>query len=175
MTWRGERNCSKPKSPSIQPTTICTTTSCKPIWHMACSPTRSPLLTTNSGSHPMTRPGFLIGATFPSSPKPTMTPLTHSPACSPFKRTILRRSSIAPWPASTAASSMLRAPITKRCSNRSPTRSRSPTASAKSPGASTKRTKRLETYKLYLANANTNTDEATNVIQRLRELKGHSP
>ena len=30
-------------------------------------------------------------------------------------------------------------------------------------------------YKLYLANANTNTAEATNVIQRLRELKGHSP
>ena len=33
----------------------------------------------------------------------------------------------------------------------------------------------IRNYKLYLANANTNTDEATNVIQRLRELKGHSP
>jgi tetratricopeptide (TPR) repeat protein len=30
-------------------------------------------------------------------------------------------------------------------------------------------------YKLYLANANTNTAEATNVMQRLRELKDHSP
>jgi tetratricopeptide (TPR) repeat protein len=33
----------------------------------------------------------------------------------------------------------------------------------------------IRNYKLYLANANTNTAEATNVIQRLRELKGHSP
>ena len=33
----------------------------------------------------------------------------------------------------------------------------------------------IKNYKLYLANANTNTAEATNVIQRLRELKGHSP
>ena len=33
----------------------------------------------------------------------------------------------------------------------------------------------IRNYKLYLANANTNTEEATNVIQRLRELKGHSP
>ena len=33
----------------------------------------------------------------------------------------------------------------------------------------------IRNYKLYLANANTNTAEATNVIQRLRELKGPSP
>jgi tetratricopeptide (TPR) repeat protein len=33
----------------------------------------------------------------------------------------------------------------------------------------------IKNYKLYLANANTNTDEATNVIQRLRQLQGHSP
>jgi tetratricopeptide (TPR) repeat protein len=33
----------------------------------------------------------------------------------------------------------------------------------------------IRNYKLYLANANTNTEEATNVMQRLRELKGHSP
>ncbi|MGA2787084.1 MAG: tetratricopeptide repeat protein [Verrucomicrobiota bacterium] len=33
----------------------------------------------------------------------------------------------------------------------------------------------IRNYKLYLANANTNTAEATNVIQRLRELNGHSP
>jgi tetratricopeptide (TPR) repeat protein len=33
----------------------------------------------------------------------------------------------------------------------------------------------IRNYKIYLANANTNTDEATNVMQRLRELKGHSP
>jgi tetratricopeptide (TPR) repeat protein len=33
----------------------------------------------------------------------------------------------------------------------------------------------IRSYKLYLANANTNTEEATNVMQRLRELKGHSP
>jgi tetratricopeptide (TPR) repeat protein len=33
----------------------------------------------------------------------------------------------------------------------------------------------IKNYKLYLANANTNTEEATNVMQRLRELKGHSP
>jgi tetratricopeptide (TPR) repeat protein len=33
----------------------------------------------------------------------------------------------------------------------------------------------IKNYKLYLANANTNTAEATNVIQRLRELKGLSP
>jgi tetratricopeptide (TPR) repeat protein len=33
----------------------------------------------------------------------------------------------------------------------------------------------IKNYKLYLANANTNTAEATNVIQRLRELKGHLP
>ncbi len=33
----------------------------------------------------------------------------------------------------------------------------------------------IRNYKLYLANANTNTAEAINVIQRLRELKGHSP
>jgi tetratricopeptide (TPR) repeat protein len=33
----------------------------------------------------------------------------------------------------------------------------------------------IRNYKLYLANANTNTTEATNVIQRLRELNGHSP
>jgi tetratricopeptide (TPR) repeat protein len=33
----------------------------------------------------------------------------------------------------------------------------------------------IRNYKLYLANANTNTAEATNIIQRLRELKGHSP
>jgi tetratricopeptide (TPR) repeat protein len=33
----------------------------------------------------------------------------------------------------------------------------------------------IKNYKLYLANANTNTAEATNVIQRLRELNGHSP
>jgi tetratricopeptide (TPR) repeat protein len=33
----------------------------------------------------------------------------------------------------------------------------------------------IRNYKIYLANANTNTAEATNVILRLRELKGHSP
>jgi tetratricopeptide (TPR) repeat protein len=33
----------------------------------------------------------------------------------------------------------------------------------------------IRNYKLYLANTDTNTEEATNVIQRLRELKGHSP
>jgi tetratricopeptide (TPR) repeat protein len=33
----------------------------------------------------------------------------------------------------------------------------------------------IRNYTLYLANANTNTAEATNVIQRLRELKGRSP
>jgi tetratricopeptide (TPR) repeat protein len=33
----------------------------------------------------------------------------------------------------------------------------------------------IRNYKLYLANANTNTANATNIIQRLRELKGHSP
>jgi tetratricopeptide (TPR) repeat protein len=33
----------------------------------------------------------------------------------------------------------------------------------------------IRNYKLYLANADTNTEEATNVIRRLRELKGHSP
>ena len=33
----------------------------------------------------------------------------------------------------------------------------------------------IRNYKLYLANANTNTAEATNVIQRLRELKDRSP
>jgi hypothetical protein len=33
----------------------------------------------------------------------------------------------------------------------------------------------IRNYKLYLANAYTNTEEATNVMQRLRELKGHSP
>jgi tetratricopeptide (TPR) repeat protein len=33
----------------------------------------------------------------------------------------------------------------------------------------------IRNYKLYLANANTNTAEATIVIQRLRELNGHSP
>jgi tetratricopeptide (TPR) repeat protein len=33
----------------------------------------------------------------------------------------------------------------------------------------------IRNYKLYLANANTNTEEATIVMQRLRELKGHSP
>jgi len=33
----------------------------------------------------------------------------------------------------------------------------------------------IKNYELYLANANTNTDEATNVIRRLRELKGRLP
>ena len=33
----------------------------------------------------------------------------------------------------------------------------------------------IRNYKLYLANADTNTSEATNIMQRLRELKGHSP
>ena len=33
----------------------------------------------------------------------------------------------------------------------------------------------IRNYKIYLANANTNTAEATNVIARLRELNGHSP
>jgi tetratricopeptide (TPR) repeat protein len=33
----------------------------------------------------------------------------------------------------------------------------------------------IKYYKLYLANANTNTAEATNIIQRLRQLKGRSP
>jgi tetratricopeptide (TPR) repeat protein len=33
----------------------------------------------------------------------------------------------------------------------------------------------IRNYTLYLASANTNTEEATNVIKRLRELKGHSP
>jgi tetratricopeptide (TPR) repeat protein len=33
----------------------------------------------------------------------------------------------------------------------------------------------IRNYKIYLANANTNTTEATNVILRLRELEGHSP
>ncbi|MGD0744564.1 MAG: tetratricopeptide repeat protein [Verrucomicrobiota bacterium] len=33
----------------------------------------------------------------------------------------------------------------------------------------------IRNYKVYLANANTNTAEATNVILRLRELEGHSP
>ena len=33
----------------------------------------------------------------------------------------------------------------------------------------------IRNYKIYLANANTNTAEATNIIQRLRELQGHSP
>ncbi|MFZ0827975.1 MAG: tetratricopeptide repeat protein [Verrucomicrobiia bacterium] len=33
----------------------------------------------------------------------------------------------------------------------------------------------INNYEVYLANANTNTAEATNIIQRLRELKGRSP
>jgi tetratricopeptide (TPR) repeat protein len=33
----------------------------------------------------------------------------------------------------------------------------------------------IRNYKIYLANADTNTEEATNVMRRLRELKGHSP
>jgi len=33
----------------------------------------------------------------------------------------------------------------------------------------------IRNYNIYLANANTNTTEATNVILRLRELEGHSP
>jgi tetratricopeptide (TPR) repeat protein len=33
----------------------------------------------------------------------------------------------------------------------------------------------IRNYKIYLANANTNTAEATNVILRLREFEGHSP
>jgi len=33
----------------------------------------------------------------------------------------------------------------------------------------------IRNYKIYLANANTNTAEATNIIRRLRELQGHSP
>ena len=33
----------------------------------------------------------------------------------------------------------------------------------------------IRNYKLYLANANTNSAEATNIIQRLRELEGRSP
>jgi tetratricopeptide (TPR) repeat protein len=33
----------------------------------------------------------------------------------------------------------------------------------------------IRNYRIYLANANTNTAEATNVILRLRELEGHSP
>jgi len=33
----------------------------------------------------------------------------------------------------------------------------------------------VRNYKLYLANANTNTDEAKTVVERLRTLKGHSP
>jgi tetratricopeptide (TPR) repeat protein len=33
----------------------------------------------------------------------------------------------------------------------------------------------IKNYNFYLANVNTNTAEATNVIQRLRELKGHLP
>jgi len=33
----------------------------------------------------------------------------------------------------------------------------------------------VRNYRIYLANANTNTVEATNVILRLRELEGHSP
>ena len=33
----------------------------------------------------------------------------------------------------------------------------------------------IRNYKIYLANANTNTTEATNVILRLQELEGHSP
>ena len=32
----------------------------------------------------------------------------------------------------------------------------------------------IRNYQLYLANANTNTAEATNIMRRLRELKGHS-
>ncbi len=33
----------------------------------------------------------------------------------------------------------------------------------------------IRNYKLYLANANTNTAEAASVMRRLRELGGHSP
>jgi tetratricopeptide (TPR) repeat protein len=33
----------------------------------------------------------------------------------------------------------------------------------------------IRNYKIYMANANTNTAESTNVILRLRELEGHSP
>jgi len=33
----------------------------------------------------------------------------------------------------------------------------------------------IRNYEIYLANANTNTDEAAGVTRRLRELKGHSP
>ena len=33
----------------------------------------------------------------------------------------------------------------------------------------------IRNYQIYLANANTNTGEATNVMRRLRELKSHSP
>jgi len=33
----------------------------------------------------------------------------------------------------------------------------------------------IRNYKIYLANANTNTSEATNILQRLRELNGRSP
>ena len=33
----------------------------------------------------------------------------------------------------------------------------------------------IRNYKIYLASANTNTAEATNVIRRLRELEGRSP
>ena len=103
-----------------------------------------------------------------------MTQLTPSPACSPLKRTILRRSSIAPWPASIAASSTLRADYK--------TLQQSLTNSfqvAYGLGEIAWRqhdtNEAIRNYKLYLANANTNTAEATNVMQRLRELKGHSP
>ena len=70
---------------------------------------------------------------------------------------------------------MPRAPITKHCSNRSPTRFRSACGLGEIAWRQHDTNEAIRNYKIYLANANTNTEEATNVMQRLRELKGHSP
>jgi len=66
-------------------------------------------------------------------------------------------------------------PITKRCNNRSPNSFWVAWASAKSPGASNDTNEAIKNYKLYLPTANTNTAEATNVMQRSANSKGHSP
>jgi len=104
-----------------------------------------------------------------------MTPLTHSPACShsndQFFGAVFNRA------LACLASGKLEAARAdyKTCSSLSPMRSRSPTA-WRNCLRQHETNEAIRNYKLYLANANTNTAEAyKRHINRLRELKGPSP
>ena len=173
-TWRGAPNCSKPKSPAILTDDDLRTAAVQvyvSAWSVHQCPRAS--LTANSGWRPTTRPGFSAKATSCIQLKDyddAIAALTRVLAIQTNNDDALFNRAIAYLDSGQLDAA--RADYKTLAAIATPTRSRSPTASAKSPGASTTPTRPIRNYKLYLANANTNTAEATNIILNgCRELK----